>query len=260
MSKSILQIIYNLSMTDLASVPTSQYACTQLTARSYGMNMEPFKNPVDSTTFAAEQIRAAIVSGRFKPGEHLREQQLTEGLNLSRHPVREALRLLEREGFVEIRRNRGAVVKPIDRDSVLEVYSIRAALGSIALRQLPRLDGDVTMSLLNHLEELAGRALQHAKAGDHPQYAVVDLEFQQSIVDATGLQRTMRYFSELTADVRRFNNMTGIEYRNQIGEVSDYLLPLLQAIKGGNFDEAERIWHAKFDLAVDRYLEILPAP
>lgn len=58
----------------------------------------------------AEQIRAAIIHGEFKPGERLIEKQLTDQLNISRHPLREALRLLSREGLVEIRVNRGAIV------------------------------------------------------------------------------------------------------------------------------------------------------
>ena len=57
---------------------------------------------VELTQFAAEQIRNAIIAGHFKPGDRLVEQQLTDMLNVSRHPVREALRLLAREGFVKI--------------------------------------------------------------------------------------------------------------------------------------------------------------
>ena len=92
-----------------------------------GVTLAPM-TVMESTEFAAEQIRQAIIAGKFKPGDRLVEQHLTDMISVSRHPVREALRLLAREGFVELRRNRGALVSAVDPGSVVEVYNIRMAL------------------------------------------------------------------------------------------------------------------------------------
>lgn len=83
-------------------------------------------------TLAYERLRAAIVEQRYAAGQRLVEQQLASELDLSRTPVREALRRLEAEGFVVSERNRGAVVRSISLDEVADLYELRARLESYA--------------------------------------------------------------------------------------------------------------------------------
>lgn len=212
---------------------------------------------MESTQFAAEQIRKAIIAGHFKPGDRLVEQQLTSMLNVSRHPVREALRLLAREGFVELKRNKGASVSAVDADSVIEVYHIRMALGKIALDHLLAEPGRLSAANLKRLEKLAQNAVKFAELDSQTETVQNDLEFQQAIIDATGLQRTIRYFSELTGDVRRFNNMLGVVYTDRKGDAEKYVLKLYEAIYRKDRDVAHEIWQAKFLKAVQRYLSLI---
>jgi DNA-binding GntR family transcriptional regulator len=212
---------------------------------------------VETTQFAAEQIRNAIIAGRFKPGDRLVEQQLTDMLNVSRHPVREALRLLAREGFVDIQRNKGASVRAVDADSVIDVYNIRMALGRIALDHLLSEQGRIPPTVLRRLEKLSESSLKFAGLEDQSQTVNNDLEFQQTIIDATGLQRTMRYFSELTGDVIRFNNFLSVVYTDRQGDAEKYVVKLFEAIRDNDLKEAQSIWQAKFRKAADRYLALL---
>jgi len=212
---------------------------------------------VESAEFAAEQIRKAIISGTLKPGDRLVEQQLTDMINVSRHPVREALRLLSREGFVELRRNRGAIVSALDAASVVEVYDIRMALGKIALRHLLTEDGRLASVDLKRLEQLASNAIRFADLDDQATTVSNDLEFQQAIIDATGLQRTIRYFSELTGDVRRFNNLLGVVYTDRRGDAEKYVVALYKALHDRDLPLAENVWEAKFRKATERYLSLI---
>lgn len=211
---------------------------------------------MESTAFAAEQIRQAIIAGQFKPGDRLVEQQLTEMIQVSRHPVREALRLLAREGFVELRRNRGALVSAVDPASVVEVYNIRMALGRIALNFLLT-EGRLQPDDLRKLEELAGNAVRLAGLDDQAATIDNDLEFQQVIVEATRLQRTIRYFVELTGDVRRFNNLLHVRYTDRRSDAQNYVVRLFEALRDGDLPLAESIWRAKFEKARERYLGLL---
>ncbi|WP_244616642.1 MULTISPECIES: GntR family transcriptional regulator [Xanthobacteraceae] len=225
-------------------------------ASATGAILTPMTQP-ESTQFAAEQIRNAIIAGHFKPGDRLVEQQLTDMLNVSRHPVREALRLLAREGFVEIQRNKGASVSAVDPHSVIDVYNIRMALGRIALDHLLSEPGRVSPSVLKQLEKLAQNSAKYAGLEDQSHTLMNDFEFQQAIIDATGLQRTMRYFSELTGDVRRFNNLLSVVYTDRKGDSEKYVVKLYEAIRDGDREEAQRIWQAKFHKAVERYLSLI---
>jgi len=214
---------------------------------------------MESADHAAEQIRDAIITGRLKPGERLVEKQLTEQLNMSRHPVREALRLLSREGFVEMRLNRGAVVTSLDAASILEVYEIRSALGNMALRHLLSGESNLRPADLKQLEKLANNALTFAKRENQDDSVRNDLAFQDAIIRAADLPRTVRYFSGLTAEVQRFNNVLKIVYSDREGDARNYVMALFQAIKERNLARAQEIWAAKFATAVQRYLTLIPS-
>jgi DNA-binding GntR family transcriptional regulator len=84
------------------------------------------------THLAYERIRQAIVEGRYRPGHRLVEQRVGQDLDLSRTPVREALFRLEAEGLVESVRNRGATVRTLTRQDILDVYDLRASLEALA--------------------------------------------------------------------------------------------------------------------------------
>src|SRR6478672_7567083 len=82
---------------------------------------------------AYDDVRAAIVENRYRPGQRLVEQRIAEELGLSRTPVREALRLLEAEGLVVSERNRGAMVRPLSSTEVGDLYGLRIRLESYAV-------------------------------------------------------------------------------------------------------------------------------
>src|SRR3954447_16068038 len=111
------------------------------------MSSTSSKPPPTYADFAVEAVRAAIVGGRIRPGERIKEIPLANELGLSRGPIRDALKLLERDGLVQLIPNRGAVVPEIHALDVLEVYALRASLGSLALHKL-MLDGPVPVKQL----------------------------------------------------------------------------------------------------------------
>jgi DNA-binding GntR family transcriptional regulator len=76
-------------------------------------------------------LRAAIVSGRFLPGDHLPDM-LCETFGTSRSVVREAVRLLEAEGLVTVHANRGPFVAMLSVEEATDIYEVRAALEALA--------------------------------------------------------------------------------------------------------------------------------
>lgn len=81
---------------------------------------------------AYQMLRTAIVEGQLAPGQRLIEQRLAEELSLSRTPIREAVRMLTADGLVVAERHRGAVVRKLDRDDVLDLYELRGRLEGYA--------------------------------------------------------------------------------------------------------------------------------
>ena len=83
------------------------------------------KNKVSLSESAYNQIKDAICSGKVVPGDILSESQTAAQLGMSRTPVREELRTLASEGFVEIRNGIGAYVKPLSSKDMEDLYEVR---------------------------------------------------------------------------------------------------------------------------------------
>src|SRR6476620_3365951 len=85
---------------------------------------------------ALSALRTAITSGEHEPGRHLVETELSEMLQISRGTLREALRQLEQEGLLSAGPRGRLSVRHLDAKEIRDIYSVRAALESLAARTL----------------------------------------------------------------------------------------------------------------------------
>ncbi|MEQ3554086.1 GntR family transcriptional regulator [Pseudonocardia nematodicida] len=110
---------------------------------------------------AYEELRAAILRGEFEPGAKLNETTLANRFEVSRTPVREALRKLGRDGLVEVETNRGARIIRWTDDDLREVFALRAVLEGHAAALAAELRTDAEMAVieraLSELDELGNR-------------------------------------------------------------------------------------------------------
>lgn len=84
----------------------------------------------------AAQVGDRILEGRLAPGARIGEQELADEFQVSRGPVREAIRILEREGLATILARRGAIVTELSAEELRELFEIRAGLFDVVARQL----------------------------------------------------------------------------------------------------------------------------
>ena len=73
-------------------------------------------------------ILDGIISAQFAPGQHLKEEELSNTIGVSRTPVREALRRLANEGLVKFAQNQGTFVETFAIEDVDEVFQLRSML------------------------------------------------------------------------------------------------------------------------------------
>ena len=218
-----------------------------LRLRSHG----PAPSNVD---LAADALREAIADGTIKPGERIKEIPVSQTLGISRGPIRDALRLLERDGLVELIPNRGAVVPEVRAVDVLEVYALRASLGSLALHKL-MLEGPVPeRTLERHLTRLRGAV----EVDNARQAADADLRYQAAIIAASGLPRVLAEFDRLTWQVRIFISTLEISLEDKLTRILAEVEALHQAILERRQADAERLWREKFEAWVRDLVELLP--
>ena len=106
----------------------------------------------------ADHLRDEIVRGSFKPGEHLRLEDIAARFEVSTMPVREALRELESEGLVTIFPRRSAVVTELTAEDIEDIYDIRATLEAMATRlAVPRMTEAICQDLASIVEQMDGQ-------------------------------------------------------------------------------------------------------
>jgi DNA-binding GntR family transcriptional regulator len=149
-----------------------------------------------------DRMRELIASGRLPQGTHLTENELAQSLGVSRGPVREAFTQLAHEGFVELRRHRGAFVTTLTRADIDEVYSLRLALERLAAQRAAK---RITAERLDAMDAVLERMQDRAQTS--PQQAVeLDLAFHDVIYDAAEHERLMRSWQFIRSQVGFFLN------------------------------------------------------
>ncbi len=113
-----------------------------------------------------EDLKSAILSGHYGPGEKLAEEHLAERLGVSRTPVREALHKLESEGLIKIRKKRGFIVPRDTKEEVEELFELRSILEGHTLRVISRITSEEILSQLNESIQKAEEALKRNRIGE----------------------------------------------------------------------------------------------
>ena len=128
--------------------------------RRIGLEHAPLRDKV------AEEIRAAILSGQFKPGERLVEDRLAEEFGVSRNPIREAIRTLASEGLIEVTARRGAVVASLSSEEAEELLEVRATLEAANARLAARRRDPAVLELLQQILGRGDAAIEAGEAAD----------------------------------------------------------------------------------------------
>lgn len=135
---------------------------------------------------AVEYIRDKIVMGEFLPGTHITESSVATALNMSRGPIREALKSLEREGMVNYRANKGYTVVFLTPKEAWEVFFLRGQLEKLALEVAGgTIDFPHRMTMENALDKM-GKAQQMNNIND---VVAGDDLFHRAIVNNAGIKR-----------------------------------------------------------------------
>jgi len=157
---------------------------------------------LDSTADAvAASLREMIINGELQAGERLVERDLAERFGISRIPMREAIQRLEREGLLDIFRNRGAVVRMLSASDVQEIYDMRVLLeGDAIYRSVKRLD-DETLARAELVHRLLGESSVSRRQGE------LNREFHALLYSCCGNERQLKAIAELRSQVERYERL-----------------------------------------------------
>lgn len=141
------------------------------------------------TSKAYKQIRDDIIEGRYNTGDYLIEVKLAEELDMSRTPIREALKQLELEDLVVSIPNRGVMVQGISSHDIEDIFTVRLLLeGQAAYWAAERIDKDKLSKLAETLELME----LYTRKNDAENLARLDTQFHD-IIFAASNSRTLRH-------------------------------------------------------------------
>jgi len=149
-------------------------------------------------------LREAILNGYFDPGEKLDQDLIAEELRVSRTPVREALKRLESEGFIEVRPHYGAFIAEVSPQDIREVYEVRRLLEVEVVRQVTSL---IPESVLDELERSLREAQAQFDSGDSFKHFESDVYLHDTIasfVENKLLKEVLEGLNNRISMVRRF--------------------------------------------------------
>lgn len=181
-------------------------------------------------------LRENILSGKYSAGESLIEKRLAEELNVSRTPIREAIRQLELEGLVESVPNKGATVKGISKKDMEDIYKIRMVLEGLAAKWAIE---QITEEEVKKLTEAYELMEFYTGKSDIDAIAKLNTEFHDIIYSATKstvLQHILKDFQIYVKWARHESLSSTGRKETALGEHYD----ILKAFKERNAESAEK--------------------
>lgn len=134
----------------------------------------------------ADYLRSAILSGRLGPGDKIQQDEIARQLGVSRMPVRDALRIVQSEGLVEIYPHRAAVVVSLRPQDIIEIFEIRALLEGRAAELAA---AHLSDAIVAHLHEVYAAMDTILREWDHDRWLQLNREFHSTIYAASGWTR-----------------------------------------------------------------------
>ncbi|MEU3554248.1 GntR family transcriptional regulator [Streptomyces fragilis] len=211
------------------------------------------RRPPTAQQYVLAELRSAITGGRLRPGEPIRQDALAARLEVSRVPLREALKILEGEGLVEHKVHRGYFVTELSLDDLREVYRIRELLEAEAVRRAAaRTDAD----LLTVLERAQSEVERAGGSGDVTAMADANRRFHFALFDASGMPRLVRLIGTLWDSTDAYRSLYYAEPPNRERVVDEHHA-VLDALRAGDTDEALRLLDRHRAHAVTRLERVL---
>ncbi len=194
---------------------------------------EEIAPPVRSSGETAyDNLLSKLRTGTYRPGDRLREEEVAERLDLSRTPVREALRRLEADGIVEHRPRLGAVIRTLDHGEMVELYEMRMVLEGTAARMSAQHGSEAEFDTLEDLNESVARERSNPSKA-----AAINQEFHRCIY----LAARNRFLLDAT---RTLNNSllllgpTTFTASIRVDEVVDQHAKILEALRARDGEAA----------------------
>jgi DNA-binding GntR family transcriptional regulator len=181
-------------------------------------------------------LKQGILNGTLVAGTRLLEIEIAEQMEVSRAPVREALRMLEADRLVDFQVNQGAYVRKLDKDEIWEIYTARSLIeGYVASLAAKRAGSEDVSRLKQALETV----LRVAESGNFEATVAKDFDFHRLIWEISGHRLFIEILNQLEDQIRMFMTVQAPLFAHLIDSVKDHI-EIVNAIANGDSETASK--------------------
>jgi len=182
-------------------------------------------------------LKTEIIKGSLKPGTKLLEGKIAEQMEVSRTPIREALRELAAEGFVKISPNQGVVVSNASIEDVQEVLQIRGVLEGLAARLAAKImNKEEIKELENYLKQME----YYTNKNDALAFSEMDAEFHELILGICGNNRLIQIRKNLSDQAHRYR-IRSLSIPGRLKYSLKEHREIVEALKRKDVEQADRL-------------------
>ena len=204
---------------------------------------------------AYEVLKKAIITGEIPAGERIVETDYADRLHISRTPLREALRELERDGLVEYVMRRGVVVRAFTIEDVREIYTIRNALEMLTL---PAIIDNATPENIASLREKLAEMDRLQEKDDVEGLSPLARAFHWELTSISGQKRILRVIGGQDEYIRRFSAMA-IRQENRRQAAHQEHHRLVDYVEAKDLDRFTELTRKHIERSMENCLEALAA-
>ena len=213
-----------------------------------------FNNKIEtSSAQVASILRQAIITGELKLGTRLRETELSHSLNISRSPIREAFRMLESEGLVQISPNKGAFVTQLSEKDLKDIYELRKLLEVHAIRIAC---SRVTQEDLEELKAVIKEMERSLELKDYIGYLKSSHEFHECFIKKCENERLFNLFRVLRNSILAIQ-IFAYSYPERSSDSLEEHRKILSALLKRNPDKAEEYLNKHLEYGYERARKFL---
>lgn len=192
------------------------------------------ENKHSLTGFVFNRLREDILSGKYKENDELKEMAIAKELNVSRTPVREAIRQLEFEGLVESIPNKATYVIGISLKDVRDIYEMRALLERLCVKKaIEHMDGEK----MAKLEEIVDLSVFYYEKEKYDNILELDNQFHEILYEAAGSKMLKHTLSDFHHYLQRIRHTT-LSGKDRAGHAVEEHKNILEAIKNRDVEKA----------------------
>lgn len=213
------------------------------------------ETPISTADRLEHELERLILEGEYQPGARINENALAARFDVSRGAVREACRLLQRSGLVNIVPNQGSFVCALSVAEIVNLFDIRACLGRLA-GQLAA--ATATRTALQKMRDLIDKMDEASRASDADRYISLNIAFHAALYGTTGNAQLAALDAQMGKQLRIYRRH-GLEFGGGLTVSNVEHRSILAAVERGDCEAAGNEVEKHIENGRDRFIRAMSA-